>query len=52
MRLSGDNKITLKFDRTPELMDDIYYTVQGKYCPNPSNPAECYTWQGSDTTSW
>ena len=50
-KLSDDySKIILKFDRTPELMEDSFFTVQGTYCPNPSDPAECYTWQGSDTT--
>lgn len=50
-KLSDDSgKVILKFNRTSELMEDNLFTVQGKYCPNPNDPAECYTWQGSDTT--
>ncbi|MBI1921292.1 MAG: hypothetical protein HYS23_09465 [Geobacter sp.] len=47
-----DDKILLKFNRTPELMADEFYTVEGKFYPNPSNPSEWYYWKGSDTTKW
>lgn len=46
---SDDDKLLLKFSRTPELMEDQYFEVEGRYCPNPS---ECYTWRGGDTTKW
>lgn len=51
-RSSADGKLILKFDRTPELMADAFYTVEGKYYPNPDNPDEFYYWRGSDTTKW
>jgi len=44
-----DDKLLLKFSRTPELMEDQYFEVEGLYCPNSS---ECYTWRGGDTTKW
>ncbi|MEN8166418.1 MAG: hypothetical protein ABFR65_02950 [Pseudomonadota bacterium] len=47
-----DDQLLLKFNRTPELMEDSYYEVEGLYCPNPSDPTECYTWRGADTTEW
>ena len=46
-----DDQLLLKFSRTPELMEDEYFEVEGLYCPNPSDPAECYKWRGSDTTN-
>lgn len=45
-----DDKVLLKFHRTPELMADALFTVEGKFYPNPSNPSEWYYWRGSDTT--
>jgi hypothetical protein len=51
VKRAGDvGKLILKFDRTEELMADQYFEVEGKYCPNPNDPEECYTWRGSDTT--
>ena len=47
-----DDQLLLKFSRTPELMEDQYFEVEGLYCPNPSDPTECYTWRGGDTTKW
>ena len=47
-----DDQLLLKFSRTPELMEDQYFIVEGLYCPNPSDPAECYTWRGGDATKW
>lgn len=47
-----EDKVIIKFKRTPELMADPYYTVEGKYFPNPDNPEEFYYWRGSDTTLW
>lgn len=49
---SGVDKLILKFKRTPELMADKFFTIQGKYFPEPSNPGEFYYWRGSDTTKW
>jgi len=51
-RSSSDGRLVLKFNRTPELMADDFYTVEGKYFPNPSDPSEFYYWRGSDTTKW
>ena len=47
---ADEDKLILKFTRTPELMADRFFTVEGKYCPNPSMPLQCFTWKGSDTT--
>ncbi|MBI1922230.1 MAG: Ig-like domain-containing protein [Geobacter sp.] len=47
-----EDKLILKFSRTPELMSDPDYTVEGKFYPNPSNPDEFYYWRGSDSTLW
>jgi hypothetical protein len=49
-RAGDEGKLILKFDRTEALMADQYFEVKGKYCPNPNDPEECYTWRGSDTT--
>jgi hypothetical protein len=49
---SGDDKLIQKYDRTPDLMGDELFIVEGIFCPNPADPAECYTWRGSDTTKW
>jgi len=47
---ADEDKLILKFTRTPELMADRFFTVEGKYCPDPSMPLQCFTWKGSDTT--
>lgn len=47
-----DDQLILKFNRTPELMEDEYFEVEGLYCPNLADPAECYLWRGGDTTKW
>jgi hypothetical protein len=48
--VKGGNKLVLKFDRTPELMGDNFFMLEGKYYPNPQDSSEFYYWRGVDRT--
>ena len=51
---ADEDKLIFKFSRTPALMADPHYEMEGQYCPNPApgQLARCYTWRAHDTTQW
>lgn len=47
---TGGDQLILKFDRTPALLADSYYEVQGRYCPSPADRNCPYIWRAADST--